>query len=67
MHHIMMEDELLAVLTMMVEGLDKKELNKIAERFIEEIDKSEVSHEIGIGGDWATQIIVSNGANWLSW
>ena len=62
MHHITMQDELLAVLTMMVEGLDKKELNKIAERFIEEIDKSEVSHE-----DWATPIIVSNGANWLSW
>ena len=67
MHHIMIQDELLAVLTMMVEGLDKKELNKIAERFIEEIDKSEVSHEIGSGDDWATQIIVSNGANWLSW
>ena len=49
MHHIMIQDELLAVLTMMVEGLDKKELNKIAERFIEEIDKSEVSHEIGSG------------------
>ena len=49
MHHIMIQDELLAVLTMMVEGLDKKELNKIAERFIEEIDKSEVSHKIGSG------------------
>ncbi len=28
---------------MMVDGLDKKEIDKIAERFIEEIDKSEVS------------------------
>jgi len=35
------KDELLAVLTMMVDGLDKKELDKIAERFVEEIDKSD--------------------------
>ena len=39
----LLQDELLAVLTMMVDGLDKKELDKIAERFVEEIDKSDVS------------------------
>ena len=37
------KNELVAVLTMMVDGLDKKEVTKMADRFIEEIDKSEVS------------------------
>ena len=37
--------ELLAVLTMMVDGIDKKELDKIAEKFIDEIDNSEVRKE----------------------
>ena len=35
--------ELLAVLDMLVEGIDKKELDKIADKFIDEIDNSEVS------------------------
>ena len=35
--------ELLAVLTMLCEGIDQKELDKIAEKFIDEIDNSQVS------------------------
>ena len=33
------------MLAQMVEGIDQKELNKIAERFIEEIDISDVSFD----------------------
>ena len=38
--------EPLTVLTMMVEGIDQKELDKIAEKFIDEIDNSQVSMKI---------------------
>ena len=38
--------ELLAVLTMMVEGIEQKELDKIAEKFVDEIDNSQVSLKI---------------------
>ena len=37
--------ELVAVLTMLCEGIDQKELDKIAEKFIEEIDNSQVSFQ----------------------
>merc|ERR1712062_959317 len=37
------KDELFTVLAQMVDGIEQKELNKIAERFIEEIDISDVS------------------------
>jgi hypothetical protein len=36
------QDELLAVLTMMVDNIEEKELWKIAEKFIEEIDHTQV-------------------------
>ena len=39
------KDELFTVLAQMVEGIDQKELNKIAERFIDEIDLSDVSDD----------------------
>merc|ERR1711935_212346 len=35
------KDELVAVLSMMCDGMDDKELNKIAEKFVQEIDHSE--------------------------
>ena len=33
------------MLTMLCEGIDQKELDKIAEKFIEEIDNSQVSFQ----------------------
>ena len=39
----LLQEELLAVLTLLLEGIEELELNRIAKRFIEEIDKSEVT------------------------
>ena len=36
------QDELMAVLTMLVDGVEQRELNLMATRFIQEIDKSNV-------------------------
>ena len=36
------QDELLAVLTMMVDNIEEAELCKIAEKFVQEIDHSQV-------------------------
>ena len=38
----MSQDELLAVLTMMVDNIEEAELCKIAEKFVQEIDHSQV-------------------------
>ena len=38
-----MQEELVTVLTMMMENIEEKELSKIAEKFVQEIDRSHVS------------------------
>jgi hypothetical protein len=42
------EAERLAVLTMIPEGIDQKELDKIDEKFIDEIDNSQISMKISL-------------------
>ena len=44
-HFILFQEELVAVLTMLCEGMDQKELVKIAERFVDEIDNSQVKQQ----------------------
>ena len=45
LHSILFQEELVAVLTMLCEGMDQKELVKIAERFVDEIDNSQVEQQ----------------------
>ena len=45
LHSILFQEELVAVLTMLCEGMDQKELVKIAERFVDEIDNSQVKQQ----------------------
>ena len=45
LHFILFQEELVAVLTMLCEGMDQKELVKIAERFVDEIDNSQVKQQ----------------------